>query len=73
MHRPQARLVSKAGARCVIVSGVVDAAYRVHADVIPRAALTVCRLRADRAELARRFVGRHRPSDDLDEVLKGDP
>jgi hypothetical protein len=35
-----------AGARCVVVSGVVDAAYRVHADMIPRAALTVCRLRA---------------------------
>jgi len=35
-----------AGARCVIVSGVVDAAYGVHADMVPRAALTVCRLRA---------------------------
>ncbi len=47
-----------AGARCVIVSGVVDAAYRVHADMIPRAALTVCRLRAGWDELRLRFAGR---------------
>jgi len=47
-----------AGARCVIVSGVVDAAYRVHADVIPQAALTVCRLRASWDELRLRFAGR---------------
>ena len=37
-----------AGARCVIVSGVVDAARGVHADMIPQAAVTVCRLRVGR-------------------------
>ena len=38
-----------AGARCVIVSGVVDPGCGVPADLIPRAAMTVCQLRADRA------------------------
>lgn len=47
-----------AGARCVVVSGVVDAAHGVHVDEIPQAALTVCRLRADEDELVQRCVGR---------------
>ncbi|MDW6060029.1 hypothetical protein SAZ11_20960 [Streptomyces sp. FXJ1.4098] len=40
-----------AGARCVVVSGVVDTARGVHADRIPGAALTVCRLRVGQDEL----------------------
>jgi adenylylsulfate kinase-like enzyme len=40
-----------AGARCVVVSGVVDPASGAHADLVPQAALTICRLRADRDEL----------------------
>ncbi|MFK4183688.1 hypothetical protein ACI2L4_06665 [Streptomyces sparsogenes] len=47
-----------AGARCVVVSGVVDPAHGVHAGLIPGAALTVCRLRAGHDELTRRFLGR---------------
>ncbi len=47
-----------AGARCVIVSGVIDPAHGVHADLIPGAALTVCRLRAGRDELKQRFLAR---------------
>jgi hypothetical protein len=47
-----------AGGRCVIVSGVVDAAYRVRADTIPSAALTVYRLPAGWDELRLRFPGR---------------
>jgi adenylylsulfate kinase-like enzyme len=58
-----------AGARCVIVSGVVDAGHGVHADMIPRAALTVCRLRVGPNELRQRFLGRGGQADLLEEVL----
>ncbi|MEU5638285.1 hypothetical protein [Streptomyces milbemycinicus] len=51
-----------AGARCVVVSGVVDTARGVHVDRItdqfPGAALTVCRLRVGQDELRRRLLGR---------------
>ncbi|MDT0343560.1 AAA family ATPase [Streptomyces litchfieldiae] len=47
-----------AGARCVVVSGVVDAARGIHDDRIPGAALTVCRLRTGPEELTRRLTGR---------------
>lgn len=43
------------GATCVVVSGVVHTAYR---PAVPGAALTLCRLRANRAELVRRFLER---------------
>ncbi len=56
-----------AGARCVIVSGVVDAAHGVHADMIPQAAVTVCRLRASRDELRQRFAGRRGQIDAMDQ------
>ena len=58
-----------AGARCVIVSGVVDPGRGVPAGLIPRAALTVCRLRAGRDELRQRFLGRGGQAGLLDEVL----
>ena len=58
-----------AGARCVIVSGVVDPGRGVPADLIPRAVITVCRLRAGRDELRQRFLGRGGQADLLDEVL----
>ncbi len=62
-----------AGARWLIVNGVVDPALGVHRDLIPHAAVTVCRLRAGRDELAHRFISRHRswrrPGDDLQDVL----
>jgi hypothetical protein len=54
-----------AGVRCLIVNGVTDPVLGVYRDVLSQAALTVCRMRADRDELARRFSKRHGPSDDL--------
>ncbi|MFE2446957.1 AAA family ATPase [Streptomyces sp. NPDC021218] len=59
-----------AGARCLIVSGVVDPAQGVHIDSIPRASLTVCRLRADRDELRRRLVGRGGDASLVEDVLR---
>lgn len=76
-HRMKARNVDAvvagfraAGARCLIVSGVVDPACGVHVDQIPRAAVTVCRLRADREVLRQRFTGRGSPAELVDEVLR---
>jgi predicted ABC-type ATPase len=56
-----------AGARSVVVSGVVDPVRGPDADLGPGAALTTCRLRADSAELRQRLVGRdgnHAAADD---------
>lgn len=58
-----------AGARCVVVSGVVDPGRGLDAGMIPRAAFTVCRLRAGRDELRRRFLGRGGQAGLLAEVL----
>ncbi|MGW1029583.1 AAA family ATPase [Streptomyces sp. NPDC002577] len=76
-HRMQARNLDAvaagflaAGARCLIVSGVVDAARGVHVDQIPQAVVTVCRLRADRDELRQRFTGRGQPAELVDRVLR---
>jgi adenylylsulfate kinase-like enzyme len=57
------------GARCVVVSGIVDAPHRLHADLIPGAVLTACRLRVGRDELRRRFLGRGESADVVEEVL----
>ena len=59
-----------AGARCVVVSGVVDAARGVHAGMVPQAAVTVCRLRAGRDELRQRFAGRGGQIDAVEDVLR---
>src|SRR5262249_49512209 len=71
-HRLKARTLDAvvanfrdAGARCVLVPGVVDPIRGVHTDLVPRAALTTCRLRASPADLARRLTARGRPSEDL--------
>ncbi|MEU9171598.1 AAA family ATPase [Streptomyces sp. NPDC048420] len=76
-HRMKARNVDAvvtgfraAGARCLVVSGVVDPACGVHVDQIPQAAVTVCRLRADREVLRQRFTGRGGPAELVDEVLR---
>jgi adenylylsulfate kinase-like enzyme len=58
-----------AGARCVIMSGVVDPGRGVPAGLIPRAAMTVCQLRAGRDELRQRFLGRGGQPGLLDDVL----
>jgi adenylylsulfate kinase-like enzyme len=55
------------GATCVVVSGIVDPAHRVR---VPGAALTLCRLRVDRDELVRRFLGRSADESSVPSVLK---
>ena len=72
-HRMKARNVEAvltnfeaSGARCAVVSGVVDAARGVH---LPSVALTMCRLRVGRDELARRFAGRGSELDQADNAL----
>jgi predicted ABC-type ATPase len=52
-----------AGARRVIVNGVVDPVLGVRRDLL-QAAVTVCRLRADPDEVVRRLAGRQRASSD---------
>ncbi|MER6144766.1 hypothetical protein ABT174_32835 [Streptomyces sparsogenes] len=59
-----------AGARCAVVSGVVDPTHGVHAGLIPGAALTVCRLRAGHDELTRRLLGRAGSTVALAEALR---
>ncbi|MEV6107967.1 AAA family ATPase [Streptomyces sp. NPDC051940] len=76
-HRLKARNVAAmvdgfraAGAACLIVAGVVDPGFGVHTEEIPRAAVTVCRLRADADVLRRRFTGRGGPAGSVDDVLR---
>jgi len=59
-----------AGACCVIANGVLDPLRGVHSELMPQAVVTVCRLRADADEVARRFTAKHGPGDDLGESLK---
>jgi hypothetical protein len=75
-HRMQARNLGAviaayraAGARSVVVSGVVDPVHGAYPELTPRAALTVCRLRADAAELARRVGERQGAPAILSETL----
>ncbi len=53
------------GARCVVVSGVVDTERGVPVGTLPRAALTLCRLRTGPDELRRRLAGRQGGGPDL--------
>ena len=71
-HRVKARTLNAMianfqalGAGCLIVSGVTDAARGVPADLLPRADLTPCRLRADLSDLELRLAARGNPADDL--------
>jgi adenylylsulfate kinase-like enzyme len=66
-HRVKARNLAEvwsgfraAGAQCLVVSGIVDDAEQVrrHADLLPDAALTVCRLRVGHDELRSRIARR---------------
>lgn len=59
-----------AGARCVVVSGVVDAVCGIPVELIPRAAVTLCRLRADHDELKQRLVARRAPVEQVAAVLR---
>jgi hypothetical protein len=49
-----------AGARCVIVNGVVDPDLGVQQELLGQATVTACRLRADPEEVVRRLRGRDR-------------
>jgi hypothetical protein len=71
-HRLKARALDgvvanfcDAGARCVVVPGVVDPIRGVDTELVPQAALTICRLRAEPADLGRRLAARGNPTDDL--------
>jgi adenylylsulfate kinase-like enzyme len=59
-----------AGARCVVVSGVVDPVVGVHAELLPGTALTICRLRAGQDEITRRLIRRHGPREVMPEALQ---
>ncbi|MBP2336941.1 broad-specificity NMP kinase [Saccharothrix coeruleofusca] len=76
-HRMQARNLAgvvadfrAAGARCVVVSGVVDVDRGVPVDLLQGVALTVCLLRAAPEELERRFLGRGEPVEQVEHVLR---
>ena len=75
-HRLKARTLDAvvanfrdAGARRVVVPGVTDPVRGVETDLVPQAALTTCRLRAEPADLARRLAARGTPTDDFTEQL----
>jgi hypothetical protein len=75
-HRLKARTLDAvvanfrdAGARCVVVPGVVDPVRGVETDLVPHAALTTCRLRAEPADLGRRLAARGNPHDDFAEEI----
>jgi molybdopterin-guanine dinucleotide biosynthesis protein len=61
-----------AGIRCLIVSGCVDAAdeMRTYTSRLRDADVTVCRLRANSAQLRQRFVGRGWNTHLADEVVR---
>lgn len=54
-----------AGAQCLVANGVVDPRLGLPADLLPQAAVTACRLRADGDEVERRYLGRHGRGPDL--------
>lgn len=58
------------GARCVVVSGVVDAEREVNNDHLRGVTITWCRLRADRAQLAQRLQDRGGVQYSLDDVWR---
>lgn len=59
-----------AGARGLVVSGIVDPLRGVDASMVPHTAVTPCRLRVDRDEHLRRLAGRGRPGEPIEAVLQ---
>ncbi|MEU7531139.1 AAA family ATPase [Saccharothrix sp. NPDC042600] len=57
------------GARCVVVSGVVDVGRGVPVELVPHAAITVCRLRLDPEEHRRRLAARGAPAGVVERAL----
>ena len=60
-----------AGARCVIVSGVVDVVHGLDWGKLPHAMVTACRLRAEPDELRRRLVARGAEPESVEATLTG--
>lgn len=58
-----------AGARCVIVNGVLGPAG-LNTQLLPDADATICRLRADSDLVQQRFIARHGLQDNVDELLR---
>ena len=54
-----------AGVQCLIANGVIDPVAGVPVELLPDAAVTTCRLRAEPDEVVRRFTERNGPSDDV--------
>jgi hypothetical protein len=59
-----------AGAQCLIANGVLDPEAGLRGELIPRAEVLVCRLRADGDEVERRFTAKHGPHDGLSAPLE---
>lgn len=59
-----------AGARYAIINGVIDPVMGLPPDALPHSAVTICRLRASRDEVERRFLARHGQSADVAEWLR---
>ena len=59
-----------AGAQCVIANGCLDPHRGLYPELMPQADVTVCRLRADPQDVARRLTGRNGPGQDPDEPLE---
>ena len=60
----------EAGAAGLIVSGIVDPERGIDTDLLPNAALTAIRLRAEPEEIRRRLAVRARPDEPVDEILR---
>jgi adenylylsulfate kinase-like enzyme len=60
---------SAAGAQCVIVNGILDAAG-LQTELLPQADVTICRLRGRSDEIDRRFIARVGNADNIDDLLK---
>jgi adenylylsulfate kinase-like enzyme len=58
-----------AGARCVIVNGVLSPAG-LETGLLPDASVTICRLRASRDCVEQRFTARHERRDNMDALLR---
>jgi RecA/RadA recombinase len=59
----------EAGAQCLVVNGVLGPAG-LETELLPDAEVTICRLRARRDEIHRRFAARHQQLDDMDRTLR---
>jgi adenylylsulfate kinase-like enzyme len=59
-----------AGARCVLINGVLDPAFGFYQALLPVADLMTCRLRANTDEVLRRYAEGHGAGDDLEECLE---